>query len=111
MMDGIYVRLPLFVGVVAITIAALISTLLISRKMRNVKLKLNDIEEGRIIGDNKWKTYLKRMVICGTYQRTYSASKTATYAEKKGFPPTSLRHPVIYLKPQADGGVDIKIET
>jgi signal transduction histidine kinase len=44
-MDGIYVKLPLLAAVVAIAIIAAFSTLLISRKMRNVKLKLNDISE------------------------------------------------------------------
>lgn len=75
------------------------------------KLKLNDIEEGRMVGDNGWKTGLKRMCVCGTYQRTYSKSKSATYAEKKGFPPTTIRHPLIYLTPSRESGVDIKIET
>jgi signal transduction histidine kinase len=44
-MDGIYVRLPLLAAVVAVAVIAVISTLLLSRKMRNVKLKLNDISE------------------------------------------------------------------
>jgi signal transduction histidine kinase len=44
-MDGVYVKLPLLVSVVAITIIAVVSTLLLSRKIRNVKLKLNDISE------------------------------------------------------------------
>jgi hypothetical protein len=75
------------------------------------RLKLNDIEEGRIVGDSSWKTFLKRMVICGTYQKTYASTQSATYAEKKGFPPVTLRHPIIYLTPDRVSGVTIKIET
>lgn len=44
-MDGVYVKLPLLAAVVAVAIIAVISTLLLSLKMRNVKLKLNDISE------------------------------------------------------------------
>lgn len=44
-MDGVYVKLPLLATVVAVAVIAVISTLLLSRKMRNVKLKLNDISE------------------------------------------------------------------
>jgi len=75
------------------------------------KLKINDIEEGRLVGDNSWKTYLKRMVVCGTYQKTYSKSATATYAEKRGFAPTTLRHPLIYLTPDRVSGVNIIVQT
>jgi hypothetical protein len=75
------------------------------------KLKVNDLEEGRMIGDNNWKTYLKKMVVCGTYQRTYGQGTTATYAERRGYPPTSIRVPVIYLKPNRESGVDIKTLT
>jgi hypothetical protein len=75
------------------------------------KLKINDIEEGRMVGDSSWKTIIKRMVICGTYQKTYASSKTATYAEKRGYPPQALRHPIIYLAPDRLSGVNIKIET
>jgi hypothetical protein len=75
------------------------------------KLKVNDIEEGRIVGDSDWKTYLKRMVICGAYQRTYSKGNTATYAERRGYPPTTLRHPIIYLSPDRVSGVNITIQT
>lgn len=73
------------------------------------KFKLNDIEEGRIIGDKDWKTYKKRMVVCGTYQKTYSNGISATYAEKKGYPPTTLKHPIIYLSPDRTHGVNIEI--
>ncbi len=44
-MDGVYVKLPLLVAVVAVAVIAVIYTLLLSRKMHNVKLKLNDISE------------------------------------------------------------------
>lgn len=44
-MDGVYVKLPLFVAVVVVAVIAVISTLMLFRKMRNVKLKLNDISE------------------------------------------------------------------
>lgn len=44
-MDGVYVKLPLLATVVAVAVIAVISTLLLSRKMHNVKLKLNDISE------------------------------------------------------------------
>lgn len=73
------------------------------------KLKINDIEEGRVVGNNDWKTYRKRMVVCGTYQRTYSKTESTTYAEKKGYPPTTIKHPIIYLTPQWGSGVDIEI--
>jgi hypothetical protein len=75
------------------------------------KLKINDIEEGCMVGDSNWKTFRKRMVVCGTYQKTYSNNGATTYAEKKGYPPTSLRHPIIYLTPDRVSGVNIKIET
>jgi hypothetical protein len=75
------------------------------------KLKINDIEEGRMVGNKGWKTDLKRMVVCGTYQRTYAKSTAVTYAEKKGYPPTSIRHPLVYIKPQRDSGVGIEIKT
>lgn len=44
-MDGVYVKLPLLAAVVAVAVIAVISTLMLSRKMHNVKLKLNDILE------------------------------------------------------------------
>jgi signal transduction histidine kinase len=44
-MDGIYVKLPLLTAVVAVAVFAVISTLMLSQKMHNVKLKLNDISE------------------------------------------------------------------
>lgn len=44
-MGEIYVKIPLFVTVLIIAIAAIISTMLLSRKTRNVKLKLYDISE------------------------------------------------------------------
>ncbi|WP_397360475.1 sensor histidine kinase [Oscillibacter sp.] len=44
-MDGVYMKLPVLVAVVVIAFIAVISALLISRKMHNVKLKLNDILE------------------------------------------------------------------
>ena len=74
------------------------------------RMKMNDIEEGRMVGDFGWKTYLKRMVICGTYQKTFSTSRSATYAEKEGYPSVTLRHPIIYLKPDRVSGVGIRIE-
>ena len=74
------------------------------------KLKINDIEEGRMVGDSSWKTFIKRMVVSGTYQKTYSAGTSTTYAEKRGYPPTTLRHPLIYLEPDKYSGVNIKIE-
>jgi UDP-2,3-diacylglucosamine pyrophosphatase LpxH len=73
------------------------------------KLKFNLIEEGRMIGKDKWKTYQKKMCVCGTYQRTYSNNTSATYAERSGFHPTSIQCPVIYLKPHHDNGVDVKV--
>jgi hypothetical protein len=76
------------------------------------KLKINDIEEGRIVGDSNWKTSLKRMAVCGTYQKTYAQSGSATYAEKRGYPPQTLRHPIIYLTPRdKENEVNIRIET
>lgn len=74
------------------------------------RLKINDIEEGRMVGDSNWKTYLKRMVVAGTYQKTYS-NKGTTYAEKRGYPPVTLRHPLIYLTPDRTAGVNIIIQT
>ena len=44
-MDGIYMKLPLLVALVAVAVIAVISTVLLSRKLRKVKLKLNDIAE------------------------------------------------------------------
>ncbi len=44
-MDGIYVKLPLLVSVVGITVIAVIFLLLLYRKMYKVKLKLIDISE------------------------------------------------------------------
>lgn len=45
MMDGIYIKFPLFVAVLVIAVAAVISTILLYRKTHNEKLKLNDISE------------------------------------------------------------------
>jgi hypothetical protein len=75
------------------------------------KLKLNDIEEGLMVGESNWKTIIKRMVVCGTYQKTYSNTTSATYAEKRGYNPATLRHPIIYLRPERTSGVDVRIET
>lgn len=44
-MDGIYVKLPLLVALVAIAFIAVISILLLYKKMHNIKLKLKDISE------------------------------------------------------------------
>jgi hypothetical protein len=72
------------------------------------KMKINDIEEGRMVGERSWKTVRKRMCICGTYQKTYSSSRSATYAEMRGYPPTTLRHPIIYLEPNSNES-DVRI--
>ena len=72
------------------------------------KLKLDDIEEGRKVGKDGWKTFNKRMLVCGTYQRTYGEGTTATWAETKGFHPAKIAHPIVYATPLANGGVDIK---
>ena len=42
-MDGIYVKLSLFITVVSVAVIAVITALMLARKVRNVKLKLNDI--------------------------------------------------------------------
>lgn len=44
-MDEIHVSLFLFVAVIVIAVVAVISTILLYRKMHNVRLKLNDISE------------------------------------------------------------------
>ena len=75
------------------------------------QLKINDLEEGMMVGESSWKTIIKRMVVCGTYQKTFGNGVTATYAEKRGYPPRTLRHPIIYLTPDRVSGVNIKIET
>jgi hypothetical protein len=75
------------------------------------KLKVNDIEEGCMVGDSSWKTFTNRMLICGTYQRSFSTGQTTTYAEKKGYNPTTLRHPVVYLTPDRVSGVNMRVET
>ena len=63
------------------------------------KLKSNDVEEGRVTGEESWQTFQKKMVVCGTYQRTYTNNTTATYAERMGLPPVSVRNPIIFIKP------------
>lgn len=73
------------------------------------KLKCNDVEEGRITGNNKWATFKKRMLVCGTYQRTYSNTTTATWAETKGFQPTSIGHPKIFIRPNKEW-VEMKVQ-
>lgn len=73
------------------------------------KLKTNDIEEGRILGENNWKTYTKRMLVCGTYQRTYSGTPEATWAEEKGFNPASIKNPRAFIKPTVDS-VEITVQ-
>lgn len=67
------------------------------------KLKTNDVEEGRIIGQDKWITVQKKMIVCGTYQKTYTNDTTATYAERMGYPPVSVRNPKIFIKPEKIG--------
>lgn len=44
-MDGIYVPIPLLAGVMAVAVFAAISTLLLARKMRQVKRRMQDILE------------------------------------------------------------------
>ncbi len=74
------------------------------------KLKTNDVEQGVKVGKNGWRTQLKRMAVCGTYQRTYSNNQIPTWAEGKGFPPVSIRNPIIWCKPNWKSGVDMRIE-
>lgn len=73
------------------------------------KIKTDDVEEGRIIGETRWKTFTKRMLVCGTYDRTYSNTPEATWAEERGFPPTDLRSPRVYIKPDMDW-VKLRVE-
>ena len=72
-------------------------------------LKSIDIDAGRMIGARSWRTIQRKMVICGTYQRTYSNDTTATYAERMGLPPVSIRSPEIFMRPWKYG-VELKVE-
>jgi hypothetical protein len=73
------------------------------------KLRFHDLEEGRMIGDKRWVTFQKKMIVCGTYQRTYSNGPEATWAETRGFPPTTIKHPVAFLKP-TDNGIEVRVQ-
>lgn len=73
------------------------------------KIKVNPMEEGVMIGDNGWRTIEKKMVVCGTYQKTYSKNTTATYAEKRGYPPASITTPLITVTPARDNNVKVRI--
>ena len=48
-MDKIYVSLFLFVAVIVIAVVAVISTMLLYRKMHNIRLKLKDISESSVV--------------------------------------------------------------
>jgi hypothetical protein len=72
-------------------------------------LKVNPVQEGRMVGKSGWRTFTKKMLVCGSYQRTYGNSAEATYAEKRGFPPVSTQCPIVYLRPGASRGPEIKV--
>jgi predicted phosphodiesterase len=74
------------------------------------RTKLNDLEVGMKVGKSGWRTQLKRMAVCGTYQRTYSNTQIPTWAETKGFPPVSIRTPIIWAKPHWQSGVELRVE-
>lgn len=74
------------------------------------KIKSNDVEVGVKVGKQGWRTQLRRMVVCGTYQRTYAPGQVPTWAETKGFPPVSIRNPIIYAKPHWKSGVELRVE-
>jgi len=73
------------------------------------KVKADIVEVGRMIGNNSWKTFQKKTLVCGTYQRTYSQDTTTTWAESKGFNPTTIGNPYAILKPHHEAGVGIKL--
>ena len=73
------------------------------------KTKADIVEEGRMVGDNVWKTHQKKMLIAGTYQRTYTLDENTTWAENRGFPPVTIGSPHALLTPNHDAGVDVKI--
>ena len=73
------------------------------------KTKADIIEEGRMVGKDQWRTFQKKMLIAGTYQRTYTSNKVTTWAETRGFPPATIGSPSAVLKPNRDFGVDVKL--
>ncbi len=50
------------------------------------------------------------MVICGTYQKTYSEDENATFSEEKGFPPVEIGSATIHITPKSHGWVDLSVE-
>ncbi len=73
------------------------------------KTKADIIEEGRMVGKDQWRTFQKKMLIAGTYQRTYTSNKITTWAESRGFPPATIGSPQAVLRPNRDFGVDVKL--
>lgn len=73
------------------------------------KTKADIVEEGRMVGRDSWRTFQKKMLIAGTYQRTYTTTNVSTWAESRGFPPVTIGSPIAYLKPNAEAGVDVKL--
>ena len=73
------------------------------------KIKANPMEEGIMVGDNRWRTIEKKMVVCGTFQKTYTNTTVATYAEKRGYHPASTTTPVITAIPTDQDGVKIEV--
>lgn len=73
------------------------------------KIKVNPMEEGIMVGDNKWRTIEKKMVVCGTFQKTYTNTTIATYAEKRGYHPASTTTPIIIAIPTDEDGVRLEV--
>lgn len=73
------------------------------------KTKADIVEEGRMVGRDSWRTFQKKMLIAGTYQRTYTTTNVSTWAESRGFPPVTIGSPIAYLKPDREVGVDVKL--
>ena len=73
------------------------------------KIKVNPMEEGIMVGDKQWRTIQKTMVVCGTFQKTYTNTTVATYAEKRGYHPASTTTPIITAIPTYSNGVRVEV--
>ena len=74
------------------------------------KLDSHPVTRMAAVGD-KWIAKPRHVIICGTYLRTLSKVADPTYAEMRGYTPTTIGGAICNIKPDPDYWVKIKIDT
>lgn len=71
--------------------------------------QFDEIPRLSIVG-NKLIAKPKKLVICGTFQKTMSDNSDDSWSEEQGFPPVAIGGVDIYITPKPNSWVDIKVD-